>query len=561
MNVLSDMTGAAGAARLAIVAAFALVTAFAGVFTMPPLDRDEARFAQASAQMLETGDYVTIRFQEDERNKKPAGIHWLQAASVAAFSSVEAREIWAYRLPSVAGAVLAALFTYLAGARLFGPAAGVIAALLLASAPALAGEATIAKTDAMLLACVTAAEAAFAAIFAGAVEGRRTGFAAALGFWAAVGAGVLIKGPIILMVVGLTAVSMFFFRPKGDWIAALRPLTGLAVLAAMIAPWALLIHAATDGRFFIDAIGGDMFSKLGAAKESHGGPPGYYAILLFVLFWPASALIFAGLRAAVAARSDWRYRFALSWIAPSWIVFELTATKLPHYALPAYPAVALIAAGAAMTGAAHAFPLLRRAGAAIYILVGFAVATIVAALPVIYAEEELKLHGFVAAAAIAGASLACGLLFLKGRAIEGAIAAALLSSALAWTLLAGVLPNLDRLALSPRISAAIDAAGLHPLRDGAEPAILSGYYEPSAIFLLGTRTILGDGASAAERFADSDCAAVIEAREEPRFKDRLNALGVGAEKFAEIAGVNYSNGKQTLLLLYRHPPHAAAIGD
>ena len=83
------------AARMALIAAFAALTACAGVFSLPPLDRDESRFAQATAQMLETGDFVTIRFQEDERNKKPVGIHWLQAASVAAFSDVAAREIWA----------------------------------------------------------------------------------------------------------------------------------------------------------------------------------------------------------------------------------------------------------------------------------------------------------------------------------------------------------------------------------------------------------------------------------------------------------------------------------
>ena len=561
MKQLSDTSGAAGAARLAIVAAFSLLTAIAGVFTMPPLDRDEARFAQATAQMLESGDFVTIRFQAEERNKKPAGIHWLQAASVSVFSSTEAREIWAYRLPSVLGAVLAALFTYVAGARLFSPAAGFLAALLLASAPALAGEATIAKTDAMLLACVAGAQAAFIHIFAAAIDGRRTGLVAVLLFWAAIGAGVLVKGPIILMVVGLTAVSMFFFRPRLDWIAALRPAAGLIVLILMIAPWAFLIHQATDGRFFIEAIGGDMLAKLGDAKESHGGPPGYYAVLLFVLFWPAAALILPGMRAAVAGRSDWRNFFLLGWVAPSWIVFELTATKLPHYALPLYPALALLAANAATTGAAGAFPLLRRAGAAIYLLVGVAIAAVIAALPVIYGEDGLRLYAFASAAAILGASLACGFLFLKNRAVEGALAAALVSSALAWTLLAGVLPRLDRLALSPRLSAAIETAGLHPLRDGADPVILSGYYEPSAIFLLGTQTMLGDGASAAERFAATRGAAAIEAREEIAFKERLSARGVRAEEFAQIDGVNYSNGKSTMLRLYRHPPAAAPSGE
>ncbi|MEL7488890.1 MAG: glycosyltransferase family 39 protein, partial [Pseudomonadota bacterium] len=102
-----------------IVSLFAAVISLAGLFSMPPLDRDEARFAQATAQMLETGDFVNIRFQDEARNKKPAGIHWMQAASVATVSSVEAREIWAYRLPSMLGVVLAALFTYVAGARLY----------------------------------------------------------------------------------------------------------------------------------------------------------------------------------------------------------------------------------------------------------------------------------------------------------------------------------------------------------------------------------------------------------------------------------------------------------
>ena len=61
------------------------VTAAPGVFTMPALDRDESRFAQASKQMLETGDYIKIRYQDEERNKKPAGIHWLQSATTAIF--------------------------------------------------------------------------------------------------------------------------------------------------------------------------------------------------------------------------------------------------------------------------------------------------------------------------------------------------------------------------------------------------------------------------------------------------------------------------------------------
>ena len=59
-----------------------------GFFNIPPIDRDEARFAQATKQMVETGDFVDIRFQDDVRYKKPVGIYWLQAAAVETASAL-----------------------------------------------------------------------------------------------------------------------------------------------------------------------------------------------------------------------------------------------------------------------------------------------------------------------------------------------------------------------------------------------------------------------------------------------------------------------------------------
>ncbi|MDP3298668.1 MAG: glycosyltransferase family 39 protein, partial [Phenylobacterium sp.] len=78
-------------------ALLAMIAGLPGVFAMPPLDRDESRFVQATSQMLETGDYVSINYQDQSRDKKPVGIHWLQAISVAALSDVADRDIWAYR--------------------------------------------------------------------------------------------------------------------------------------------------------------------------------------------------------------------------------------------------------------------------------------------------------------------------------------------------------------------------------------------------------------------------------------------------------------------------------
>src|ERR1700704_298987 len=95
-----------------------------GIASTPPLDRDEARFAQATRQMLETGDFLRIRFQAEARNKKPAGIYWLQAAAVSSFSTAASEAIWPYRLPSLIGALAASLLTFAFGAAIFGGGSG-----------------------------------------------------------------------------------------------------------------------------------------------------------------------------------------------------------------------------------------------------------------------------------------------------------------------------------------------------------------------------------------------------------------------------------------------------
>ena len=109
---------AAGSSRRA-AAALALVSVVAflpGIFQIPPVDRDEAYFAQATKQMIETGDYVDIRYQDDVRYRKPVGIYWLQASvvnSAGALGLPNARtSIWLYRLPSLIGAIGAVLATY-----------------------------------------------------------------------------------------------------------------------------------------------------------------------------------------------------------------------------------------------------------------------------------------------------------------------------------------------------------------------------------------------------------------------------------------------------------------
>lgn len=544
-----------------IVGLFAAFVALAGLTAMPPIDRDEARFAQASAQMLETGDVVAIRFLDEERNKKPAGAYWLQAISVAAVSDADARQIWAHRLPSVLGVVLAALFTTRIGERLFGAGPGLLAGLLLASAPIVAAEATMAKADAALLAATTGAMAAFVDILARTADGKPVPRAVPIAFWIAVGAGTLIKGPIILLVVLPTAALAAWRFAFIDVIPSLRPLTGAAVLAAMVLPWLIAVSVETEGRFIAEAVGRDMLGKVGAAQELHAGPPGYHLALLWPLFWPAVPLIADGAWRAVKGRDKWRWFFLIAWIVPAWIIFELTATKLPHYPLPLYPAIALIAAAAALErgDAGHA-SWRRRWGAAGYFAIGCVFAMAIAVAPFAHlapgADGAVRaalrpLTGVGLALLLIAASGAIAMDYHRGRAWRPALAASGLSAAFAWAMLGLTLPNLSPTSVSTRLADAIDAADLHALRDEAPGAILIGYTEPSAVFLLGSGTAMLNPAGAAKAAsATPGGAIVVDDRSQEAFQAHAKDAGLSLRKIMELNEFNYSNGRNIRLTIY-----------
>ena len=89
-----------------------------------------------------------------------------------------------------------------------------------------------------------------------------------------------------------------------------------------------------------------MLAKVASAQETHGAPPGLYLVLFFATFFPASMLAGLAAPAVWAVRREPAARFLLAWLVPSWIVFELVVTKLPHYVLPLYPAIAILIAGA-----------------------------------------------------------------------------------------------------------------------------------------------------------------------------------------------------------------------
>src|SRR5579863_6509243 len=361
---------AAGSHRRA-VAVLVLISLFAflpGFFQIPPVDRDEAYFAQATKQMIETGDYVDIRYRDDVRYRKPVGIYWLQAAVVNTASALglpSARTtIWLYRVPSLMGAIGAVLATYWCALAFVSRRGAVLSALMMAASTILGVEARLAKTDAVLLFTIVLAMSVLARVYLAPRRGDAPPGRGLLAvFWTAIAVSILVKGPLILMVVGLAAASLSIFDRSARWLLALRPLPGLAWMFLLVLPWFIAIYWRVGSEFLVASVGEDMLAKVASSQEAHGAPPGLYVILFFATFFPASMLAGLAAPAVWAVRREPAARFLLAWLVPSWIVFELVVTKLPHYVLPLYPAIAILIAGAVESNVLSHRPWLVRGAA------------------------------------------------------------------------------------------------------------------------------------------------------------------------------------------------------
>ena len=270
-----------------------------GVFNLPALDRDESRFAQASKEMLEEKDYIRIQYQDELRNKKPAGIHWLQAASTAIFTGPEAKQIWTYRVPSWLGAAFGTLACFWAGLPLIGRRASFLGAAMFGATLLLTSEAHISKTDGVLVFLTTLSIGALARLYMNGDQSKKM----ALLFWLCMGTSFLIKGPVTPMVAAYAGIGAWVWAKAadgkgGDWWRVLLWWPGPAIFVALVLPWFLWIQAATDGQYIKGAVGKDLSDKFTGASEGHGGWPFYHLTHIPAWFFPATLLIVPGFVAA-----------------------------------------------------------------------------------------------------------------------------------------------------------------------------------------------------------------------------------------------------------------------
>ena len=146
-------------------------------------------------------------------------------------------------------------------------------------------------------------------------------------------------------------------RPVRALGLAAAPVVGIAWMLLLVLPWFVAIVVKSGDSFFVQAVGHDMLDKV--IERAGGARCAARLSTRSVL-----GHILAGLRSwrrrgagGLAARREPGARFLLAWLVPSWIVFEVVMTKLPHYVLPLYPAIAILIAGVLEAGRLAEVPL------------------------------------------------------------------------------------------------------------------------------------------------------------------------------------------------------------
>ncbi len=522
---------------------------------LEPADRDP---------ILHSGGLAVPMLADKPRLNKPPLIYWLQATSAAIFSGGDPTNdaIWMYRVPSAVAGIGIVLLTWWIGTQMFDPRAGWLAGAMIAVSPAFVWEAHQARADMVLILFTTLAMGALARIYSTRHADRSPGWAPIV-LWGAIAFGMLTKGPITPMVIGLASITLSLLNRSPRWLGRTRPLLGIGILLLVVAPWVVVVAQHVGWNRLIETVDREVLQRSAGAMEGHWGPPGYHLIFLLVLFWPGALLTAAsfarawtrGTPAPPALRTvtpAWKRvlrraagrdaeAFCLAWVIPSWIVFELVGTKLPHYTMPLYPAIALLSARGVLGVASVPATWRTVAPFALWLTIGAAalLGTLVGALLLAGATEPFSPTRFGGAALVLIGLCVIGNDLLRGRLLGAQLKAiavgAIWAASISLTLRTPSAPQWTTVRVSDAIDAA-DPAGTRPIADRS-------YHEDSLRFTTRARA----------RRLHTDPGAWLDEHPDGLLVIDASALdeGLGSRVtvLQAIEGFNYSRGEPESLLL------------
>ena len=339
----------------------------AGNNILPLIDRDEPRFAEASREMRQTGDFIIPRVNGEYRFDKPPLIYWCQIAC----SSILGESDFSVRLPTVLFAAATAMLTALWGMRLYGPKTGLWSGIIFGTCLQLFIHGRAAVADMPMI---------FFFLSTTWIAWERTTKNRSrwlwFGFYLSLALGFLAKGPIALLPISFPAIFCLLQRKRFTFNAGSAGL-GFAFFVLVVGAWGIPALVATKGEFFAVGIGKHVVMRSVAPMQSHGanGIIGYclslpfYFVTVFLSFFPW-CLYLPRTLFRLKTSADLPERYLLLGVAMVFLVFTLIQTKLPHYTLPAFPLLAILTARSLGPGR---FPRFLAVGAAaLYLFIAFA---------------------------------------------------------------------------------------------------------------------------------------------------------------------------------------------
>lgn len=320
-----------------LVFLLALALLLPGSWLLPLVDRDEPKFSQATAEMMERGSWTVPTFNGEYRFDKPPLTYWWMAAHMAILGKTEL----ATRLHTILSAALVAVLLYEFGLVLFSRWAGLWAAggWMTSLQVALHGRLAVADMP-MILAVVVIARCLYALLFTETKTGRwkwqvLLAFALAFGF--------LAKGPIAWLVplLGLILTRLMLWRSLPQPWSRLGWWWVVPSSLGLIAIWGIPALMETQGKFAESGLGEHVVERGFRSFNDRLFVPFYYPLTMFLSLYPWSPLLFPGI-SLVRERWSAKQAFLVGWFVAPFLIFMFYATQLPHYVMPGFPAFFLL---------------------------------------------------------------------------------------------------------------------------------------------------------------------------------------------------------------------------
>lgn len=316
------------ALHLVALLALSCVFLFLGLGSYSLKEPDEGRYAEIPREMVETGDFVVPRLNYMRYFEKPPLHYWMTALSYRTFGVSE----WAFRIPNALVALLCVLALYFWTRRWFNAWTAFLSSAMLLSSFGFFALGRIVTID-MLFACLLSLSLlAFYSYY----RQRRVG--ACYLFYGCLALATLAKGPVALILMGLTLLLFLVTERNLAFLRDLLRLKGLLLYACITLPWFIAIALREKEFlwfFFVD----QHVLRFLTTKHNRGGPPYYFIPVLLGGMLPWSLFIPRSIVALWRTR-ELRLFFVYSLVV--FLFFSLSGSKLPPYILPVFPAISLI---------------------------------------------------------------------------------------------------------------------------------------------------------------------------------------------------------------------------